>query len=118
MTGRLPVRGVRLQVGYVVLTAHIHLSAFSMMESNLWSVQVTVCMLVSPYFHRLRARIELIFADGSSQTTGIVQNRNQGRMTPWDRHPDNGRRSKTSNITPVRLGAVTEHLFPFLPLKE
>ena len=56
--------------------------------------------------------------DGSSQTTGIVQNHNQGRMTPWDRHPNNGRRSKTSNITPVRLGAVTKHLFPFLPLKE
>ena len=56
--------------------------------------------------------------DGSSQTTGIVQNHNQGRMTPWDRHPNNGRRPKTSSITPVRLRAVTEHLFPFLPLKE
>ena len=39
-------------------------------------------------------------------------------MTPWDRHPNNGRRSKMSNITLVRLGAVTEHLFPFLSLKE
>ena len=56
--------------------------------------------------------------DGSSQTTGIVQNHNQGRMTPWDRHPNNGRWSKTSNITLVHLGAVTEYLFPFLSLKE
>ena len=56
--------------------------------------------------------------DGSSQTTGIVQSHNQERLTPWDRHPNNGRRPKTSSITPVRLGAVTEHLFPFLPLKE
>ena len=59
MTGRLPVWGVRLEVGYMVLTPpHIHLSAFAMMESNLWSVQVTVCMLVSPHFHRLRFRLD------------------------------------------------------------
>ena len=56
--------------------------------------------------------------DGSSQTPGIVQSHNWGRLTPWDRHLNNGRRSKMSSITPVHLGAVTEHLLPFLPLKE
>ena len=58
MTGRLPVWGVRLEVGYVVLTPRIHLSAFAMMESNLWPVQVTVCMFFSPHFHRLRIRLD------------------------------------------------------------
>ena len=47
--GRLPVWGVRHQVGYAVLLTppHIHLSAFAVMEINLGPVQVTVCMLVS-----------------------------------------------------------------------
>ncbi|KAK7841734.1 hypothetical protein CFP56_015002 [Quercus suber] len=41
ISGRLPVWGVRLQVGYAVLTPpHIHLSAFAVMEiGNLCSVQ-------------------------------------------------------------------------------
>ena len=34
-----------------------------------------------------------------------------------DRHPSNGRWSKTSNVTLVHLRAVTKHLFPFLLLK-
>ena len=56
--------------------------------------------------------------DGSSQTPSIVQSQNWGRLTPLDRHLHNGRRSKTSSITLVHLEAVTEHLLPFLPLKE
>ena len=34
-----------------------------------------------------------------------------------DRYPSDGRRSKTSNVTLVRLRAVTEHLLSFLLLK-
>ena len=34
-----------------------------------------------------------------------------------DHYPSDGRRSKTSNVTFVRLRAVTEHLLPFLLLK-
>ena len=51
--------------------------------------------------------------DGSSQNPGIVQSRIRGRLTHWDRHLNNGCRSKISSTTPVHLGAVTEHLFPF-----
>lgn len=50
----LPVGCVWHQVGHAVITPpHINLSAFSVMESNLLSVQVKVCMLVSPHFPRL-----------------------------------------------------------------
>ena len=45
--------------------------------------------------------------DGSSQNLGIVQSRIGGRLTHWDRHLNNGRRSKISSTTPVHLGAVT-----------
>ena len=60
----------------------------------------------------------IIDVDGSSQTLGIVQSHNWGWLTPWDCHLNNGRRSKTSSIIPVHLGAITEHLLPFLLLKE
>ena len=56
--------------------------------------------------------------DGSSQNPGIVQSRIGGRLTHWDRHLNNGRRSKISSITPVHLGAVTEHLFPFTAVER
>ena len=56
--------------------------------------------------------------DGSSQNPGIIQSRIRGRLTPWDRHLNNGRRSKISSITPVHLGAVTEHLLPFTAVER
>ena len=62
--------------------------------------------------------IPMIISDGSSQNPGIVQSRIGERLTHWDRHLNNGRRSKISGITPVHLGAVTEHLFPFTAVER
>ena len=56
--------------------------------------------------------------DGSSQNPGIVQSRIRGRLTHWDRHLNNGRRSEVSSTTPVHLGAVTEHLFLFAAVER
>ena len=59
-----------------------------------------------------------IAADGSSQNPRIVQSRIRGRLTHWDRHLNDGRRSEVSSTTPVHLGAVTEHLFPFAAVER
>ena len=50
--GRLPVWGVRLQVGHAVLTPpHIHFSVFAVMEiGNLCSVQVSMHARFSSHF--------------------------------------------------------------------
>ena len=56
--------------------------------------------------------------DGSSQNPRIVQSRSWGRLTPWDRHLNNGRRSKISSITPSISGPLRNIYSPLLPLKE
>ena len=59
-----------------------------------------------------------IVYDGSSQNPGIVQSRIGGRLTHWDRHLNNGRRSKIRSITPVHLRAVREHLIAFTAVER
>ena len=56
--------------------------------------------------------------DESSQNPGIVQSRIGGRLTHWDRHLNNGRRFEVSSTTPIHLGAVTGHLFPFAAVER
>ena len=60
----------------------------------------------------------LLATDGSSQNPGIVQSRTGGRLTHRDRHLNIGRRSEDGSTTPVHLGAVTEHLFPFAAVER
>ena len=68
--------------------------------------------------YRALLRFVGVIYDGSSQNPGIVQSRTRGRLTHRDRHLNNGCRSEVSSTTPVHLGAVTEHLFPFAAVER
>ena len=59
-----------------------------------------------------------IAADGSSQNPRIVQSRIRGRLTHWDRHLNDGRRSEVSSTTPSTSGPLRNIYSPLLPLKE
>ena len=107
------------QVRYVNILMLIFLSAINNFIMTTAVLNTVISMSITLLLYHINVIVVIIInSDGSSQNPGIVQSRIGGRLTHWDRHLNNGRRSKISGITPVHLGAVTEHLFPFTAVER